>query len=130
MFQAVFSWAAVPMDAIKAAMAGVGEWIATHMADGPLRSLLVDGVDRRRRQRAGLPAADPDPVPVHPRPRGFRLPAARRVPARQRDGQGGPVGARLHPAAVELRLRDPRDHGDANDRQLEGPAWRRSWSRR
>jgi Fe2+ transport system protein B len=28
MFQAVFSWAAVPMDAIRAAMAGVGEWIA------------------------------------------------------------------------------------------------------
>jgi len=44
MFQAVFSWAAVPMDAIKNAMAGVGEWIATHMAEGPLRSLLVDGV--------------------------------------------------------------------------------------
>jgi len=44
MFQAVFSWAVVPMDAIKAAMAGVGEWIATSMAEGPLRSLLVDGV--------------------------------------------------------------------------------------
>ena len=44
MFQAVFSWASVPMDAIKAAMAGVGDWITTHMADGPLRSLLVDGV--------------------------------------------------------------------------------------
>jgi len=44
MFQAVFSWAAVPMDAIKAAMAGVGEWITAHMAEGPLRSLLVDGV--------------------------------------------------------------------------------------
>jgi ferrous iron transport protein B len=44
MFQAVFSWAAVPMDAIKAGMAGIGQWIATHMAEGPLRSLLVDGV--------------------------------------------------------------------------------------
>jgi ferrous iron transport protein B len=44
MFQAVFSWAAVPMDAIKAAMAGVGEWIRRAMAEGPLRSLLVDGV--------------------------------------------------------------------------------------
>ncbi|HEV7576654.1 MAG TPA: ferrous iron transporter B [Caldimonas sp.] len=44
MFQAVFSWAVVPMDAIKAAMAGLGEWTTTHMADGPLRSLLVDGV--------------------------------------------------------------------------------------
>jgi ferrous iron transport protein B len=44
MFQAVFSWANVPMDAIKAAMAGLGEWTASHMAEGPLRSLLVDGV--------------------------------------------------------------------------------------
>src|SRR4029079_20950 len=44
MFQAVFSWATLPMDAIKAAMTGVGEWVAAHMAEGPLRSLLVDGV--------------------------------------------------------------------------------------
>jgi len=44
MFQAVFSWATVPMDAIKAAMAAAGEWTTAHMADGPLRSLLVDGV--------------------------------------------------------------------------------------
>ncbi|MGZ5267094.1 MAG: ferrous iron transporter B [Caldimonas sp.] len=44
MFQAVFSWATVPMDAIKAAMAGLGDWTTTHMAEGPLRSLLVDGV--------------------------------------------------------------------------------------
>jgi ferrous iron transport protein B len=32
------------MDAIKAAMAGLGDWTTAHMADGPLRSLLVDGV--------------------------------------------------------------------------------------
>ena len=44
MFQAVFSWANLPMDAIRAAMAGLGEWVAAHMAEGPLRSLLVDGV--------------------------------------------------------------------------------------
>jgi ferrous iron transport protein B len=44
MFQAVFSWANVPMDAIKAAMAGVGDWTTGHLAAGPLRSLLVDGV--------------------------------------------------------------------------------------
>ncbi|MEP7296672.1 MAG: ferrous iron transporter B [Burkholderiales bacterium] len=43
-FQAVFSWANVPMDAIKAVMAGLGAWTTTHMAEGPLRSLLVDGV--------------------------------------------------------------------------------------
>ncbi len=44
MFQAVFSWANVPMDAIKAVIASLGQAISTHMADGPLRSLLVDGV--------------------------------------------------------------------------------------
>ncbi|HWI11995.1 MAG TPA: ferrous iron transporter B [Burkholderiaceae bacterium] len=43
-FQAVFSWANVPMDAIKAAMAWLGAQTTTHMAEGPLRSLLVDGV--------------------------------------------------------------------------------------
>ena len=43
-FQAVFSWATVPMDAIKAAMAGLGKLVTASMADGPLRSLLVDGV--------------------------------------------------------------------------------------
>jgi ferrous iron transport protein B len=43
-FQAVFSWANVPMDAIKAAMAFLADWTTAHMADGPLRSLLVDGV--------------------------------------------------------------------------------------
>ncbi len=43
-FQAVFSWATLPMDAIKAAMDGLGGWTTGHMAAGPLRSLLVDGV--------------------------------------------------------------------------------------
>jgi ferrous iron transport protein B len=43
-FQAVFSWATVPMDAIKEAMAGLGAWVTASMADGPLRSLAVDGV--------------------------------------------------------------------------------------
>jgi ferrous iron transport protein B len=43
-FQAVFSWAALPMDAIKAAMGAAGAWTTVQMADGPLRSLLVDGV--------------------------------------------------------------------------------------
>jgi ferrous iron transport protein B len=43
-FQAVFSWATLPMDAIKAGMAALGEAVIANMADGPLRSLLVDGV--------------------------------------------------------------------------------------
>jgi ferrous iron transport protein B len=43
-FQAVFSWATVPMNLIKDAVDGTGNWIELQMADGPLRSLLVDGV--------------------------------------------------------------------------------------
>ncbi len=43
-FQAVFTWATLPMDLIKEAMAAVGDWITGTMDDGPLRSLLVDGV--------------------------------------------------------------------------------------
>ena len=43
-FQAVFAWANVPMDLIKDGMAASGTWTTAHMADGPLRSLLVDGV--------------------------------------------------------------------------------------
>ena len=43
-FQAVFAWANVPMDAIRAVMAALADWTVGHMAAGPLRSLLVDGV--------------------------------------------------------------------------------------
>ena len=44
MFQAVFSWAAVPMEAITAAFGALSEWVSGHMAEGVLRSLLVDGI--------------------------------------------------------------------------------------
>lgn len=43
-FQAVFSWANLPMDAIKSVMAAVGNWTLSHMEAGPLRSLMVDGI--------------------------------------------------------------------------------------
>jgi ferrous iron transport protein B len=44
MFQAVFSWAKWPMDAVQHGMAALGSWLGGHMSDGPLRHLLVDGV--------------------------------------------------------------------------------------
>jgi ferrous iron transport protein B len=44
MFQAVFSWAAAPMDAIDAAVGWLGETVATTMPEGMLRSLLIEGV--------------------------------------------------------------------------------------
>lgn len=43
-FQAVFSWATPPMDMIKAGVDQVGQWVSAHMADGMLRSLLVEGI--------------------------------------------------------------------------------------
>lgn len=43
-FQAVFSWANLPMDAIKSIMAAAADWTLGHMDAGPLRSLLVNGV--------------------------------------------------------------------------------------
>lgn len=44
MFQAVFSWAAVPMDAITGAVDALSQAVRANMDDGALRSLLVDGI--------------------------------------------------------------------------------------
>ena len=43
-FQAVFSWAATPMDMIEAAASSIGQWISVVLPDSWYRSLLVDGV--------------------------------------------------------------------------------------
>jgi ferrous iron transport protein B len=44
MFQAVFAWATPPADAIDAGFSWLQGALKDHMADGPLRSLLTDGV--------------------------------------------------------------------------------------
>ena len=44
MFQAVFSWAQVPMNLIQASVASVSDWIGNNMQAGPLRGLLMSGV--------------------------------------------------------------------------------------
>jgi len=43
-FQAVFSWAAEPMDMIKTGVESLGTWLGGAMSEGPLRSLLVEGI--------------------------------------------------------------------------------------
>ena len=43
-FQAVFTWAAVPMDMISGGVEHLGALLSEHMADGVLRSLLVEGI--------------------------------------------------------------------------------------
>ena len=44
MFQAVFSWAEVPKGWIEGGVGWLAAQVNTHLADGPLRSLLTDGV--------------------------------------------------------------------------------------
>jgi len=43
-FQAVFSWATVPQDLIKDGVEFLGKWVGGLLADGPLRSLVVEGI--------------------------------------------------------------------------------------
>ncbi|RDZ28122.1 ferrous iron transport protein B [Lysobacter silvisoli] len=43
-FQAVFAWATPLMDAIEAGTAVVGGWVGATLPEGPVKSLLVDGV--------------------------------------------------------------------------------------
>lgn len=44
MFQAVFNWAALPMDLIDGGVAWLQQWLHQNMADGLLKSLLADGI--------------------------------------------------------------------------------------
>ena len=44
MFQTTFAIGQYPMDWIEAGMEWLGEWIGSTMSDGPLRSMLVEGV--------------------------------------------------------------------------------------
>jgi len=43
-FQSVFQWAGPAMDLIDGGVGAIGGWIESRMAEGTLRSLLVDGV--------------------------------------------------------------------------------------
>ena len=43
-FQAVFSWAALPMELIDSGVSWLGEQLRQQLPDGALRSLLVDGI--------------------------------------------------------------------------------------
>jgi ferrous iron transport protein B len=43
-FQAVFAWAQIPMDAIKLGVAAVGNWLGAALPASLLKGLLIDGV--------------------------------------------------------------------------------------
>ncbi len=120
MFQAVFSWAQAPVAWITAGMDAFGQWVQGVMPPGPLRSLRGRRCNRRCRQRAGVPAADPDPVLLHPAARGQRLPATRGIPAGPAHGRHRPVRPLVHSAAVIVLVRHPRHHGYAHHPQPAG----------
>jgi len=44
MFQTTFTLGQYPMDWIEAGVAALGQWVESGMSEGPLRSMLVDGV--------------------------------------------------------------------------------------
>ena len=44
MFQTTFVLGQYPMDWIEMGVERLGEWVTVHMSDGPLRSMLVDGI--------------------------------------------------------------------------------------
>ena len=43
-FQAVYAWATPVMDLIDAGTVALGEWVGARMGEGPLASLVVDGI--------------------------------------------------------------------------------------
>jgi ferrous iron transport protein B len=43
-FQAIFAWARPLMDAVQEAVQVSGAWVGGRLPDGPVRSLVVDGV--------------------------------------------------------------------------------------
>ena len=116
MFQAVFSWAAVPQGWIEEGVAGLAGFLSRHMGEGPLRSLLVDGV---LAGAGGVLVFLPQILFLFLfilalEDSGY-LP---RVFAGPGDGLGRLVGAVVHSAAVELCLRRAGCDGHALHRRL------------
>ena len=122
MFQAVFAWAQPLMELLSSGLQRARAIGARHAARGPPAKLPAERRDFRRRQRHRVPAADHHHLPVHPAAGRFRLHGARGVPDGPHHGRRRPARPRLHSAAVEFRLRHPRHHGDAGDRQPPRPA--------
>jgi ferrous iron transport protein B len=44
MFQAIFDWASIPADWIESAVGSAGGWLGAQIPEGPIQSLVVDGV--------------------------------------------------------------------------------------
>ncbi|MGY2938034.1 GTP-binding protein EngB required for normal cell division [Bradyrhizobium sp. GM6.1] len=122
MFQAVFAWAQPLMELLNSGFDSLGEFVHATLPAGLLQSFLQNGVISGVGSVHRVPSADYHHLPVYPAAGRFRLHGARRVPDGPHHGRRRPARPRLHSAAVELRLRHPRHHGDARDRQQARPA--------
>ena len=114
-FQAVFAWAQWPMDAIKSAVSIAAVGSATALPSSLFKDLLINGV------LAGVGSV----LVFLPQimilfffilvleDSGY-LPRAAFLLDRVM-GSVGSIRTRVHPAAVRVRVRDSRHHGDAHD---------------
>ena len=121
MFQAVFSWAEAPMDWIDGGMAQLGAWTAAHL---PGRTAVEPARQRRdRAARAACSSSCRRSSSCSCSSSRSRTRATCRAPPiySTADGRCRALGPRVHPAAVEFRLRDPRHHGGAHHPELARP---------
>ena len=122
MFQAVFAWSAAPVEWIAEGVAWLSALVSSALPPGLHAVAAGRRRDCRRRRGHHFPAADPDPVLLHPAARRHRLHGPRRLPDGPGDARRRPVGPGVHSVAVELRLRGAGDHGDPHHRRPQGPA--------
>ena len=112
-FQVIFTWAQIPMDALKSAVTWLGDRVGDGLAEGPLRSLIVDGMI------AGVGSvliffADYSVISVYFNFRRFRLYGACRISNGSTDGACRASWASFYTSAIILCLRYSWYHGDSN----------------
>ncbi len=117
LFQALFTWSEPAITLIEGVVGAAQTGVGGLLPPGPLRDLLVDGVDRRRRQRRRLRAADRAALPVHRGDGGRRLSGARRLRHRPRDGEGRAARQVVRAHAVGVLVRGPGGDGHADARE-------------
>ena len=121
-FQAIFSWATLPMDLIDRGFGALGELVRAQMPAGLLTDLLVDGVIAGV---GGVLVFLPQILLLFffialLEDSGYMSRAAFLMDRLMRGV--GLHGKAFMPLSVELRVRDSGHHGDAHHREPEGQA--------
>ena len=115
MFQSIFTFANIPMDALQAIVDWAGR--RDRQTDSARRFEFIAGEWRGcgRRRGDSFSAANPAAVPVHRLFGRHRLHGARGVFDGPADEQGRAARQKFHSHAEFVRLRDSRHHGHAHD---------------